>query len=105
MSGFVHLNVHSWYTLLGATPSVEALATRAAQDGLTHLALTDTNVLYGAVAFHRACVEAGVQPIIGMTALVEAPAGLAGGDPPGALVLLATGAEGYRSLCRLSSAL
>ncbi|MCB9114302.1 MAG: DNA polymerase III subunit alpha [Caldilineaceae bacterium] len=99
------MNVHSWYTLLGATPSVEALATRAAQDGLTHLALTDTNVLYGAVAFHRACVEAGVQPIIGMTALVEAPAGLAGGDPPGALVLLATGAEGYRSLCRLSSAL
>ncbi len=104
MSGFVHLNVHSWYTLLGATPSVEALAARAAQDGLSHLALTDTNVLYGAVAFHRACVEAGVQPIAGMTALVEAPAGVAVGGAPGALTLLATGPAGYRSLCRLSSA-
>jgi len=105
MSGFVHLNVHSWYTLLGATPPVAELAARAAEDGLSHLALTDTNVLYGAVAFHRACVDAGVQPIIGMDALVEAPPGMAVGGPPGTLTLLADGPAGYRSLCRLSSAL
>jgi predicted oxidoreductase len=37
----------------------------AADDGLSHLALTDTNVLYGAVAFDRACRDAGIQPIIG----------------------------------------
>ncbi|HAJ37064.1 MAG TPA: hypothetical protein DCL15_15390 [Chloroflexi bacterium] len=72
-ANFVHLNVHSWYSLLSATASVEALAARAAQDGMTHLALTDTNVLYGAVAFQRACLAAGVQPIIGMTATVAAP--------------------------------
>lgn len=105
MSGIVHLNVHSWYTLLGATPSVAALAARAAEDGLSHLALTDTNVLYGAVAFQRACADAGVQPIIGMTVLVDAPAGSAGRGLPGVLALIATGATGYRSLCRLSSTL
>jgi DNA-directed DNA polymerase III PolC len=101
----VHLNVHSWYSLLGATAPVEALAARAAQEGLSHLALADTNVLYGAVAFQRACLAAGVQPIIGMTATVEAPHGLAIEQAPGELTLLATGPAGYRSLCRLSSTL
>ena len=52
---FAHLEVHSHFTLLGATPSVPELASRAHEDGLTHLALTDTNALYGAVAFARAC--------------------------------------------------
>lgn len=101
----VHLNVHSWYSLLGATTSVEALAARAAQDGMTHLALTDTNVLYGAVAFQRACLAVGVQPIIGMTATVTAPNGMTMQPSPGELTLLASGPAGYRSLCRLSSAL
>jgi DNA polymerase-3 subunit alpha len=101
----VHLNVHSWYSLLGATASVEALAARTAQDGMTHLALTDTNVLYGAVAFQRACLAAGVQPIIGMTATVAPPTGMTVHWAPGELTLLATGPAGYRSLCRLSSAL
>jgi DNA polymerase-3 subunit alpha len=101
----VHLNVHSWYSLLRATASVEALAARAAQDGMTHLALADTNVLYGAVAFQRASLAAGVQPIIGMTATVAPPNGMTTHHAPGELTLLATGAAGYRSLCRLSSTL
>ncbi|HAJ34404.1 MAG TPA: hypothetical protein DCL15_01745 [Chloroflexi bacterium] len=112
-ANFVHLNVHSWYSLLSATAPVEALAARAAQDGMTHLALTDTNVLYGAVAFQRACLAAGVQPIIGMTASVTAnvtasvtaPHSVTMSQSPGELTLLASGPEGYRALCRLSSAL
>ena len=102
---FTHLHVHSHYTLLGSTAGVDELAARAAADGLTHLALTDTNALYGAVAFARACQEAGVEPILGMTATVaplqDEPIEQA--SPPGRLVLLATGPDGYRSLCRLSS--
>ncbi|HQY90884.1 DNA polymerase III subunit alpha [Caldilinea sp.] len=101
----VHLNVHSWYSLLSATAPVEALAARAAQDGMAQMALTDANVLYGAVAFQRACLAVDVQPIIGMTATVEAPHGMAMHRAPGELTLLATGPEGYRSLCRLSSTL
>ena len=96
---FTHLEVHSHFTLLGATPSVTDLVGRAAADGLTHLALTDTNALYGAVAFSRACRAAGIQPIVGMTITAAAPAG----DAAGKLVLLAADATGYRSLCRLSS--
>ena len=104
---FTHLEVHSHFTLLGATPSVAALVARATADGLTHLALTDTNALYGAVAFSRACRAAGVQPIIGMTVTVAEPAfPWQPGDTvtAGKLVLLARDAAGYRSLCRLSSA-
>ena len=69
--GFTHLEVHSHFTLLGATPSVAELAARARNDGMTHLALTDTNALYGAVAFARACRAAELQPVIGMTLAVR----------------------------------
>ncbi|MFZ1509988.1 MAG: PHP domain-containing protein, partial [Anaerolineae bacterium] len=104
---FTHLEVHSHFTLLGATPSVGALVARATADGLTHLALTDTNALYGVVAFARACRAAHIQPIIGMTVTVAEPAfPWQPGDAvtAGKLVLLARDAAGYRSLCRLSSA-
>lgn len=100
------LHVHSQYTLLGATPTVAALAQRAAAEGLSHLALTDTHALYGAIAFDRACRAAGVQPIIGMTVNVAWSADLPAPDAaitPGQLVLLARDPAGYRSLCQLSS--
>ena len=107
MHNFTHLHVHSRYTFLGGTASVEELAQRAAEDGLTHLALTDTNGLYGAVGFSKACGEANIQPILGMTATVALPEDLAvridSTGAPGHLVLLATGPAGYQSLCRLSS--
>ncbi len=106
-----HLHVHSYYTFLGATPAPEELAQRAAAERLTHLALTDTNALYGAVAFDRACRAAGVQPIHGIAATVAWPQDL-GPVPPtidhskggaGLLILLARNRDGYRSLCRLST--
>ena len=103
---FTHLEVHSHYTLLGATPSVEELTARAQADEMTHLALSDTNNLYGAVAFDKACRAAGIQPILGLTLSVASPAedaGAAFDGEPGQLVLLATGPAGYRSLCQLSS--
>lgn len=102
-----HLHVHSHFTLLGGAASVEALAQRAAADGLTHLALTDDHALYGAVVFSRACRAAGVQPIIGMAVrvqpLAERELDQSDGGGLGLLTLLAAGPEGYRSLCRLSS--
>ncbi|MGW8317658.1 MAG: PHP domain-containing protein, partial [Candidatus Promineifilaceae bacterium] len=103
---FTHLEVHSHFTLLGATASVEALAARAAAEGMTHLSLTDTNALYGAVSFDGACRANGIQPILGMTLGIAAPVeevGTGFSHRPGHLVLLAQGPAGYRSLCRLSS--
>jgi DNA polymerase-3 subunit alpha len=104
MHNFAHLQVHSHYTLLGGLASVMDLAKQAAVDGLTHLALTDTNALYGAIAFQKACHTFSVQPILGMTVTVTAREAVARGtDAPGRLVLLAKGPDGYSSLCRLSS--
>ncbi len=119
---FTHLEVHSHYTLLGATASAPELAARGQADGLTHLALTDTNALYGAVAFDRACRAAGIRPIVGMTVTVLTPGpspvdpqiaatgegsssatGEGSSSAAGHLVLLAINRAGYRSLCRLSS--
>ena len=70
---FGHLEVHSHYTLLGATAPVEDLVARAAAEGLGHLALTDHNALYGAVAFDRACRAAGLVALTGMTVSVAPP--------------------------------
>ncbi|MFW6069916.1 MAG: DNA polymerase III subunit alpha [bacterium] len=105
---FAHLEVHSQYTLLGATPGVEALAQRAADEGWRYLALTDYQAMYGAVAFARACRARDVQPVVGMTVDVIAPqdtmpvAARQGEGRNGRLVLLAQNAIGYRSLCRLA---
>ncbi|MCL4265615.1 MAG: DNA polymerase III subunit alpha [Anaerolineae bacterium] len=107
MNQFTHLHVHSHYTLLGGTASVFDLANRAAAEGMTALALTDTAVLIGVVQFQQACAKAGIQPIMGMTLPVAAPEGEMNLTPDvaGRLVLLATGPTGYQSLCRLSSAM
>ena len=103
-SAFTHLEVHSHYTLLGGTASVEALAARAAAEGMSHLALTDHQALYGAVSFARACRRHGVQPIVGMTVDMAPPAGaIVAGSQQGRLVLLAKDRSGYRSLCHISS--
>jgi DNA polymerase III subunit alpha len=107
VNNFTHLWVQSHYSLLGGTSGVEALAAQAAADQLSHLALTDHNGLYGAVAFARACRAVDVQPLIGMSVNVAAPLNEAVPYPevPGRVVLLATGPAGYRSLCRLSAVL
>ena len=100
------LHVHSHFSLLQATPSVDALAARAAAEGLERLALTDTNSLYGMVAFARACARHDVLPLAGMLLAVNIHEdAVAGAGQPDWVVLLARNGEGYRSLCRLSSAI
>jgi len=89
--GFCHLHAHSHYTLLAGASPPEALARRAARLGLSRTAITDTNALYAAVPFSKACREAGVEPIIG--AHLEK-------DGEHAIVL-ARDDEGYGNLCTL----
>jgi len=62
---FVHLHVHSEYSLLDSTCRIPELVARAAEQGMPALALTDHGVLSGAVKFYRAAQEAGVKPILG----------------------------------------
>jgi len=105
---FVHLHVHSQYSLLDGTATVMALATRAAQLGMGALALTDTANMYGAVAFFKACEGAGVKPILGAELHVQ-PEGVDHADPARSeggyqLIALVEDARGYQNLCRLVTA-
>ena len=62
---FVHLHVHTEYSLLDGECRIDALAERAKALGFDALAITDHGVMYGAVNFYRACRKAGIKPITG----------------------------------------
>ncbi|MBR4953075.1 MAG: PHP domain-containing protein [Oscillospiraceae bacterium] len=62
---FVHLHVHSEFSLLDGACRIESLPKRAAEMGQTAVAITDHGVMYGAVAFYKACKAQGIKPIIG----------------------------------------
>ena len=107
MAEFVHLHVHSEYSLLDGLSSCRELAQRAAELGMPALALTDHGVMYGAVQFYKACKAAGVKPIIGMETYV-APRGRRDKNvqfdrKPHHLVLLAQNDTGYHNLMRLAT--
>jgi DNA polymerase-3 subunit alpha len=96
---FIHLNTHSHFSLLEALPSPEELVKAAADAGMPAVALTDHNLLSGAVEFQLACRKYGIQPIIGLELDV------AGEFHSAPVILLATGAVGWSNLCRISSSL
>ena len=104
---FVHLHVHSEYSLLDGACRIGEMAKRARELGQTALAVTDHGVMYGAVAFYRACVEAGVKPIIGCEVYV-APRGMSDREHGvdnrySHLILLCKNETGYHNLCELVS--
>ncbi|MGO4705175.1 DNA polymerase III subunit alpha [Microvirga sp. 2MCAF38] len=104
--GFVHLHVHSSYSLLEGAMKVEYLAKLAAADKQPALALTDTNNLFGALEFSQKLSGMGMQPIAGLQLSVsfEEPDPAARVQPqPADIVLLAQTDEGYRNLMRLAS--
>src|SRR5271169_5180540 len=110
--GFVHLHVHSAYSLREGALTIEMLAKLAKADAMPALAITDTNNLFGALEFSEKLAQSGVQPIIGAQATVDF-----GDAPPAAsrlveqrmgrapIVLLAQNETGYRNLMRLVSSL
>ena len=109
MVEITHLRMHSYYSILRGTCSVETLVERAVEDGLRALALTDEGVLYGAVNFARECDRVGIKPLIGLTLRVGSPMDRAAikDDRPagGTVVVLSTNPAGYRSLCQITSRL
>jgi len=103
---FVHLRVHSSYSLLEGALPIARLAELAKADSQPALALTDTDNMFGALEFSEKMAGSGIQPIIGAALAVDF------GDHEarpnqvvrhGRIVLLAATEAGYRSLMRLSS--
>ncbi len=104
---FVHLHLHSEYSLLDGVCRIEEIPVFAKKCGHSAVALTDHGVMYGALSFYKACVKEGVKPIIGCEVYV-APRGMedrqAGVDSDSAhLVLLVENETGYRNLIAISS--
>ncbi|MCK4872846.1 MAG: DNA polymerase III subunit alpha [Phycisphaerales bacterium] len=105
---FVHLHLHSEYSLLDGANRVDRLVERVKQLGMSAVALTDHGNLHGAIQFYTACKDAGIKPILGIEAYIAI------GDrtdrtPTGAknvafhLVLLAENNTGWEHLVQLSS--
>ena len=65
MPQFVHLHVHTQYSILDGQASIQRLVDKAMADGQPGIAITDHGVMYGAVDFYRACKAEGIHPIIG----------------------------------------
>ena len=110
--GFVHLHVHSAYSLREGALSIETLAKLAKADAMPALAITDANNLFGALEFSEKLAKSGVQPIIGAEITVDfgdaAPAFWRGVERDNArarIVLLGQNEAGYRNLLSLVSAL
>jgi DNA polymerase III subunit alpha len=106
---FVHLHVHTQYSLLDGANPVSSLLERAAQLQMPALAITDHGNLFGAVEFYQKAHAAGVKPIIGCEMYV-APKSRLDKEPSGPhneynhLILLARDNTGYRNLLKLVSA-
>ena len=104
---FVHLHVHTEFSLLDGACRIEGLAKHVKELGQSAVAVTDHGVMYGAVDFYRACKAEGVKPIIGCEVYV-APRKMTDrvhelDSSAYHLVLLCKDAVGYRNLCYLVS--
>src|SRR5690606_24521286 len=99
-SGFVHLHLHSEYSLVDGIVRIPALVKAVAAAGMPAVAITDQGNLFAMVKFYKAAQAAGVKPIVGVDLWVRCDAE---GSPPHRLVLLCQNQDGYRNLTRLVS--
>ncbi len=107
MSDFVHLHVHSEFSLLDGANRIKDLPVRAKELGMDAIAITDHGVMFGVIDFYKACKANGVKPIIGCEVYV-APRTRFDKEPNidnkyNHLILLAKNNEGYKNLSKLVS--
>ena len=105
MAKFVHLHVHSEFSLLDGLPKIPDLVAKAKELGMEALALTDHGAMYGAVKFYNEAKKAGIKPILGVEAYLakksrfDKEAGI--DDDQYHLILLAKNQTGYGNLMKL----
>ena len=106
---FVHLHLHTEYSLLDGACRLDRLMDKAHELKFSSLAITDHGVLYGAIDFYQAAREKGIKPIIGCEVYVapgsrlEKKTSSGGRDVYHHLGLLAKDAAGYKNLIRLTT--
>ena len=107
MSKFVHLHVHSEFSLLDGANRIKDLPVRAKELGMDAMAITDHGVMFGCVDFYKECQKNGIKPIIGSEVYIAPNSRL--DKEPGQkspyyhLILLAKDNEGYKNLAKLVS--
>ena len=107
MGQFVHLHIHSEFSLLDGANRIKDLPVRAKELGMDAMAITDHGVMYGAIDFYKACKKEGIKPIIGCEMYV-APRSRFDKEPGvdnkyNHLILLAKNNQGYKNLSKLVS--
>ena len=95
---FVHLHLHTEYSIADGTVRIPALMDQCVHDGVPAVALTDQGNLFGLVKFYRKAFASGIKPIIGVDLKLQDPDEA---DRPFGLVLLCQNLAGYRNLTRL----
>ncbi|USO06132.1 MAG: DNA polymerase III subunit alpha [Rhodospirillales bacterium] len=95
MNHFIHLHVHSAYSLAEGAIKVKGLVNRCVAENMPAVAVTDSSNMFGAMEFATEATKNGVQPILGAQVLY--------GDAEHQLVLLVQNEQGYKNLCRLLS--
>ncbi len=107
MSEFVHLHIHSEFSLLDGANRIKDLPVRAKELGMKAMAITDHGVMYGVIDFYKACKKEGIKPIIGCEVYVAPRSRF--DKEPGIdkqyyhLILLAKDTQGYKNLSKLVS--
>ena len=107
MAEFVHLHIHSEFSLLDGANRIKDLPVRAKELGMNAMAITDHGVMYGVIDFYKACKKEGIKPIIGCEIYV-APRSRFDKEPNidnkyNHLILLAKDNEGYQNLSKIVS--
>ena len=94
---FVHLRLHTEFSVVDGTNRIDEVAKAAAKDGQPALAITDLNNLFGAIKFYKEARGKGVKPILGAEIFLEGEAG----GIPSRLILLVQSRQGYLNLSEL----
>ena len=97
--GFVHLRLHSEYSISDGVTRIDEAVARAAADGQPALALTDLANLFGMVKFYTGARGKGVKPIVGCDVWIGEEVGSERQDAAARLLLLARNRAGYLRLC------
>jgi DNA polymerase-3 subunit alpha len=108
MKDFVHLHVHTQYSILDGFSHIPNLVKRTKELGMPALAITDHGMLYGVIDFFNTAKQEGIKPIIGMEAYIS-PRSMRDKDPyldrsSAHLLLLAENQTGYQNLLKIASA-